>query len=40
MSKMGLQVPFQYLKHELWPKEGPGVKVPILFLTTKNQDSP
>jgi hypothetical protein len=21
MSKMGLQVPFEYLKHKLWPKE-------------------
>ncbi len=29
MSKMGLHVPFEYLKHKLWPKEGLGVKVPI-----------
>jgi hypothetical protein len=29
MSKMGLHDPFGYLKHKLWPKEGPEVKLPI-----------
>jgi hypothetical protein len=29
MSKMGLHVPFEYLKYKLWPKEGSKVKVPI-----------
>ncbi len=22
MSKMGLHIPFEYLKHKLWPKKG------------------
>jgi len=26
MSRMGLQDPFGYLKHKLWPKEEPRVK--------------
>ncbi len=21
--------PFEYLKHKLWPKEGPGIKLPL-----------
>jgi hypothetical protein len=29
MSEMGLQDPFEYLKHKLWPKERPRVKLPI-----------
>ncbi len=29
MFKMGLYDPFGYLKHKLWPKEGPKVKLPI-----------
>jgi len=29
MSKMGLHDPFGHLKHKLWPKEGPGVKLAI-----------
>jgi hypothetical protein len=29
MFKMGSHDPFGYLKHKLWPKEGPGVKLPI-----------
>ncbi len=29
MSKMSSCIPFEYLKHKLWPKEGSGVKVPI-----------
>ncbi len=27
MFKMGSHDPFKYLKHKLWPNEGPGVKV-------------
>jgi hypothetical protein len=30
MSKMGSHDPFGYIKHKLWPKEGSGVKLPIL----------
>jgi hypothetical protein len=37
---MGSHDPFEYLKLKLWPKEGPGVKLPIWFLTTKSQESP
>jgi hypothetical protein len=33
MSKMGLHVPFNYLKHKLWPKG----KLPIWLSTTKSQ---
>jgi hypothetical protein len=29
MSKMGLHDPFRHIKHKLWPKEGPGVKLAI-----------
>jgi hypothetical protein len=29
MSKMGLHDPFEYLKHKLWLKEGPKIKLPI-----------
>jgi hypothetical protein len=29
MPEMGLYDPFGFLKHELWPKEGPGVKLAI-----------
>jgi hypothetical protein len=27
MSKMGSHCSFEHLKHKLWPKEGPGVKI-------------
>jgi len=27
--KMGSHDPFGYLKHKLWPKKGPEVKLPI-----------
>jgi hypothetical protein len=37
---MGSHYPFEYLKHNLWPKEGSGIKVPIWLLTTKSQESP
>jgi hypothetical protein len=40
MSKMSLHDPFGYLKHKLWPKEKPEVKLPIWFLTTESQESP
>jgi hypothetical protein len=29
MSKVGLHDPFGHLKHKLWPKKGPGVKLAI-----------
>jgi hypothetical protein len=29
MNKMGSHDPFGYLKHKLWPKEGPAVKLTI-----------
>jgi hypothetical protein len=29
MSEMGLHDPFGHLKHKLWSKEGPGVKLVI-----------
>jgi hypothetical protein len=32
MSKMGLHIMFKYLKHKLWLKQGPRVKVPIIAL--------
>jgi hypothetical protein len=37
---MGSHDPLGYLKHKLWPKERSGVKLPIWFPTTKNQESP
>ncbi len=40
MFKMGSHDPSGYLKHKIWPKEGPIVKLPNWFLTTKNQESP
>jgi hypothetical protein len=36
---MGLHDPFGYLKHKLWPKEWPGVKLAIWFLTTESCES-
>jgi hypothetical protein len=39
MSKMGSHRPFGHLKHKLWPKEGPGVKLVVWLLTTKSQES-
>ncbi len=29
MFEMGLHDPFEHLKHKLWSKEGPGVKLTI-----------
>ncbi len=40
MSEMGSHDPFGHLKHKLWPKEGPGVKLPIWLPTTKSQELP
>ncbi len=40
MYEMGSHDPFVYLKHKLWPKEGPRVKLLIWFLTTKSQKLP
>jgi hypothetical protein len=37
---MGFHDPFEYLKKKLWSKEGPRVKLPIWFLTTKSQELP
>jgi hypothetical protein len=39
MSKMGSHQPFAHLKHKLWPKEGPGVKLTVWLPTTKGQES-
>jgi hypothetical protein len=39
MSKMGSHYSFGHLKHKLWPKEGPGVKLAIWLPITKNQES-
>jgi hypothetical protein len=36
---MGLHVPFEYFKHNLWSKERSGVKLPIWLPTTKCQES-
>jgi hypothetical protein len=40
MSKIGLHDPFKHLKHKLWPKEGPWVKLAVWFSTTKIRESP
>jgi hypothetical protein len=37
---MSSHIPFEYLKHKLWPKEGPGVKLSIWFSTIKSWESP
>jgi hypothetical protein len=43
MSKMGSHCSFGHLKHELWPKEGPGVELPgvrqFWLPTTKSRES-
>jgi hypothetical protein len=36
---MGLHDPFGHLKYKLWPKEGPGIKLAVWFLTTKSRES-
>jgi len=40
MSKMGLHDPFEHLKHKLWAKEGPEIKLTIWFPTTKSWELP
>ncbi len=35
----GLALSFGYLKHKLWPKEGPGVKLPVWLPTRKSWES-
>jgi hypothetical protein len=40
MSKMGSHDSFECLKHKLWPTQLLGVKVPIILLPTKSQESP
>jgi hypothetical protein len=39
MSKMGSHDPFGHLKHKLWPKKRPRVKMTIWFPITKSQES-
>jgi hypothetical protein len=39
MSKVGSHDPFGHLKHKLWWKEGPGVKLVVWFPTTKSRES-
>jgi hypothetical protein len=39
MFKMGLHYSFGHLKHKLWPKEGPRVKLLIWFPTRKSRES-
>jgi hypothetical protein len=39
MSKMSSRCSFGHLKHKLWPKEGPGVKLPVWLPTTKSRES-
>jgi hypothetical protein len=36
MSKMGSHRPFGHLKHKLWSKERPGVKLTVWLLTIKS----
>jgi hypothetical protein len=36
---MGLHDPFEYLKHKLWPRKRPKVKVSIWLPTRKSQES-
>jgi hypothetical protein len=40
MSKMGFHDPFGWLKHKLWPKEGPKVKLTIWLPSTKVGNPP
>jgi hypothetical protein len=39
MSKMGSHRPFGHLKHKLWPKERPVVKLAVWLSATKSQES-
>jgi hypothetical protein len=40
ISKMGLHDSFGYIKHKLWPKEGPRVKLSIWLPITTSRESP
>jgi hypothetical protein len=40
MSEMSSHDPFGFLKHKLWPKEGPGVKLAVWLPTIKSWKSP
>jgi len=40
MFKMGSHDQFGHLKHKLWPKEGPGIKLAVWLLTIKSRESP
>jgi hypothetical protein len=37
---MGSHDPFEHMKHKLWQKEGPWVKLTVWLPTTKSQESP
>ncbi len=37
---MGSHISFEYLKHKLWPKQRPEVKLPIWLPTIKSQEWP
>ncbi len=39
MSKMGSNCSFGHLKHKLWAKERPGVKLAVWLPTTKSRES-
>jgi hypothetical protein len=39
MSEMASHEPFGHLKHKLWLKERPGVKLAVWLSTTKSQES-
>jgi hypothetical protein len=39
MFKMGSHCSFGHLKHKLWPKEGPGVKLLVWLPTIKSRES-
>jgi len=40
MYEVSSHVPFEYFKHKLWPKKGPGIKVPINSQPLKIEDRP
>jgi hypothetical protein len=39
MFKIGSHDPFEHLKHKLWPKEKPGIKLVVWLPTTKSRES-
>jgi hypothetical protein len=39
MFKVGSHHPFGHMKHKLWPKERPGIKLTIWLSTTKSRES-